>query len=151
MACPEHDVKLFACFQPSNLTVTSLMIVGEVLARRVEQGIVKSSEVTFFLPRVQSVHRSFVTMRGACVVSYERVVAPGARRAGRNAVVNDMAEIRVLRFPTFWPRSSAKVRFGRDQELNRGYSGLEIGSPALQALTGAFRAMMLVVAGGRLT
>ena len=94
VACPEHDVKLFACFQPFNLTDLSLRGVGDVLARRVEQGIVRSVEGPYVL-----------------------------------------AEVRCL----------TRVRFGRDQELNRGYFASEIAGRAMQALSRAFRAMTLAI------
>ena len=78
------------------------MIVGDVLAGRVEQGIVRSGEGTFYLPAhaVSSPCTwKFVTMRSVNVLSYKLVEAPGARErytsAGRNAVIYDMAEIRL--------------------------------------------------------
>ena len=102
MACPEHGVKLFACFQPSNLTVISLLIVGDMLARRGGAGHceVRRGDSLLARPRrVQSVYRE-VRHSEKCkrVVLRTGGIAGSLGRytgAGHNAVIYDMAEIRL--------------------------------------------------------
>ena len=108
--CLEHDVKLLACFSPSNLTVKSLKIVGDVLAGLAEQGIVRPGEETFFLPALAvSSPRTgkFVTVRSANVLSYDRVVAPGAWGAIQVLGAMQRSTIWPRSGCTFWPRSGA--------------------------------------------
>ena len=94
VAWPEHGVKLFACFQPSNLTVISLLIVGR--ASRAGWSRARGHSLLARPRRVQSYREVRHSEKCKRVVLRTGGIAGSLYTgAGHNAVIYDMAEIRL--------------------------------------------------------